>query len=336
MGQFTSAEPEDLKKSVFQSGDLVHFNETALRIFHYQYLNNEIYRTFCDLLGKGPDLVSRLEDIPFLPISFFKDHQIVTGPADKIQKVFISSGTTGMVPSRHFVTDLKVYEQSFSMGFEYFYGPVQDYCFLALLPGYLERPGSSLIYMMEHLIKMTANNGSGFYLHNHEELYDKLLQLGKKGQKTILIGVSFGLLDFIEKHTIDFPELMVMETGGMKGRRREMVREELHKILCKAFGVSGIHSEYGMTELLSQAWSKGDGIFQCPPWMRILTRDVNDPLSLAGEGKSGGVNIIDLANIYSCSFIATQDLGKLNDDGSFEILGRFDDSEVRGCNLLVS
>ncbi len=335
MDHFSEPNIEELKKSVFLLGSSDAFNETALRIFQYQYQNNEIYRSFTDLLGLKPAKIHRVQEIPFLPISFFKEHRIVSGLDKKIEIAFSSSGTTGMIPSHHYVTDLVLYERSFNTGFEYFYGAAEEYCFLALLPSYLERTGSSLIYMMDHLIRKTEKNGSGFFLNNFEELYRKLLLNEKKKRKTILFGVSFALLDFIEQYRISFPELTVMETGGMKGRRKELVREELHGILCNAFHINSIHSEYGMTELLSQAWSKGDGIFHCPPWMKVLIRDVNDPLSLIGDGKTGGINVIDLANINSCSFIATQDLGTSYADGSFEVQGRFDDSDVRGCNLMV-
>ena len=241
-----------------------------------------------------------------------------------------------MINSKHLVTDVSWYEESFRRAFEIFYGDIRDYCILALLPSYLEREGSSLIYMAEDLVKRSNNPDSGFYLYNHDELYQQLKKQQDAKKPTLLIGVTFALLDFVEQYPIDFPELIVMETGGMKGRRKEMIREELHQTLCNGFGVDAIHSEYGMTELLSQAYSKGNGIFQCPPWMKIITRDTNDPISSLGNEKTGGINVIDLANINSCSFIATQDLGKVYADGSFEVLGRFDDSDIRGCNLLIA
>jgi hypothetical protein len=241
-----------------------------------------------------------------------------------------------VVTSSHYVTDVTWYTESFRKAFTLFYGDVKDYTVLALLPSYLEREGSSLIYMATDLIKESAKLDSGFYLYNHEELYGQLKKQRKEEKPTLLIGVTFALLDFTEKYNLNFPELIVMETGGMKGRRKEMIREELHGLLCKGFGTENIHSEYGMTELLSQAYSKGKGIFNCPPWMKIMIRDPNDPLSNLGNEKTGGINIIDLANINSCSFIATQDLGKIYADNSFEILGRFDNSDIRGCNLLIA
>jgi len=241
-----------------------------------------------------------------------------------------------MINSKHLVTDVSWYEESFRRAFGLFYGDIKSYCVLALLPSYLEREGSSLIYMAEDLVKSSENPDSGFYLYNHEELFQQLKKHQQAGKPTLLIGVTFALLDFIEHYQLDFPELIVMETGGMKGRRKEMIREELHQTLCKGFGVKSIHSEYGMTELLSQAYSKGDGIFNCPPWMKIITRDTNDPMTELAVNQTGGINIIDLANINSCSFIATQDLGRTYGDGSFEVLGRFDNSDIRGCNLLIA
>jgi hypothetical protein len=241
-----------------------------------------------------------------------------------------------MINSRHLVTDVTWYEESFRRAFDLFYCDIQDYCVLALLPSYLEREGSSLIYMAEDLVKHSENPGSGFYLYNHGDLYAQLKKQQQSKKPTLLIGVTFALLDFIEQHPIDFPELIVMETGGMKGRRKEMIREELHETLCNGFGVNAIHSEYGMTELLSQAYSNGKGIFNCPPWLRIITRDTNDPMTLLDNDKTGGINVIDLANANSCSFIATQDLGRVYKDGSFEVLGRFDNSDIRGCNLLIA
>jgi hypothetical protein len=240
-----------------------------------------------------------------------------------------------MAQSRHPVSDISIYEKSFRRTFELFYGDIEKNTILALLPSYSEREGSSLIYMVDDLIERSRNPSSGYFLYNHNDLYKTLSDLNEKKAPTILIGVTYALLDFAEKYKLDFPELIVMETGGMKGRRGELIREELHEILRKGFGISAIHSEYGMTELLSQAYSFGNGIFSCPPWMRVLIRDTNDPLTILEDNKTGGINIIDLANINSCSFIATQDLGKRFSDGSFEVLGRFDNSDIRGCNLLV-
>ncbi|RZK42908.1 MAG: acyl transferase [Pedobacter sp.] len=318
----------------FEIKDEATFEKLALEVFNHQAINCNVYREFIGHLGiKTKEIKSYLQ-IPFLPISFFKSHRILSQTTIP-EKVFSSSGTTGQTTSQHFVSDLQVYEKSFNIAFEQFYGPIKDTCLLALLPSYLEREGSSLIYMVDSLLKQSEHEHSGYFLHNLAELAEKLKLLKAKGQKTILIGVTYALLDFIERHKIDFPELIVMETGGMKGKRKEMVREELHELLCDGFGVSKIHSEYGMTELLSQAYSLGDGIFECPPWMKILLRDTYDPLMLLTQKQTGGINLIDLANVNSCSFIATQDLGKLFSDGKFEVLGRFDNADVRGCNLLV-
>jgi phenylacetate-coenzyme A ligase PaaK-like adenylate-forming protein len=323
------------KQQVFAINNERSFIETTLQVFQYQVANCGVYKEFIKGLKVDPADVKSVEQIPFLPVEFFKSHNVVTSiKPDEV--VFTSSGTTGMITSSHHVTDVSWYEESFRKAFSLFYGDIKDYTILALLPSYLEREGSSLIYMAQDLITESGNPNSGFFLYNHEDLY-KVLQNQREARKpTLLIGVTFALLNFIDNYKIDFPELIVMETGGMKGRRKEMIREELHSALCAGFGVNAIHSEYGMTELLSQAYSKGEGIFNCPPWMKIITRDTNDPFTLVGAGKTGGVNIIDLANINSCSFIATQDLGKVYEDGSFEVLGRFDNSDIRGCNLLVS
>ncbi|WP_345955371.1 acyl transferase [Mucilaginibacter sp. PAMB04168] len=324
-----------LPQHIFSISNEQQFNEAALQVFAYQAHNCHIYRQFLQGLNIDPQSVKQLTDIPFLPIEFFKNHKVVSTTHDP-ELIFTSSGTTGMITSSHYIADVSWYQQSFRQAFELFYGDVKQYCILALLPAYLERAGSSLVYMADDLIKQSAHPDSGFYLYNHEDLQQQLLKLKQSGTPTLLIGVTFALLDFVERYPIDFPQLIVMETGGMKGRRKEMIREELHAILCQGFGVEAIHSEYGMTELLSQAYSKGYGIFNCPPWMRIQTRDTNDPASYVSLGKTGGINVIDLANINSCSFIATQDLGKIYDDQSFEILGRFDFSDIRGCNLLIA
>jgi phenylacetate-coenzyme A ligase PaaK-like adenylate-forming protein len=323
------------KQQVFGINNEQSFEETALQVFQYQAANCSIYKQFIGGLKVNPADVKSVKQIPFLPVEFFKAHTVVTSN-EPDEVVFTSSGTTGMITSSHHVTDVSWYEESFRSAFSLFYGDIKDYTVLALLPAYLEREGSSLIYMAQDLITQSANADSGFYLYNHQQLYDKLQQQKTAGKPTLLIGVTFALLDFTDNYQIDFPELIVMETGGMKGRRKEMIREELHYSLCAGFGVGAIHSEYGMTELLSQAYSKGEGIFNCPPWMRIITRDTNDPFTLVGAGKTGGVSIIDLANINSCSFIATQDLGKVYADGSFEVIGRFDNSDIRGCNLLIA
>lgn len=306
----------------------------ALKVFRYQHENNPVYREFCDYLKTDPQQVKTLQQIPFLPISFFKSHKVVSN-ADAVVETFTSSGTTGMATSRHHVTDVSLYEESYRKGFSQFYGNIEDYIVLALLPSYLEREGSSLIYMVEDLIRQSNNPESGFFLHNQDELADKLTALDTAGKNIILIGVTYALLDMIESRQFSLQNTIIMETGGMKGRRKEMIREELHEKLCKGFGVSSIHSEYGMTELLSQAYSLGEGIFECPAWMHILIRDTEDALTYIENGKTGGINVIDLANTNSCAFIATQDLGKRYTNNSFEVLGRFDNSDVRGCNLMV-
>lgn len=320
--------------NVFKIYKEIEFNKACLDIFKLQFHTIEVYQSFIRSLSVKPDELVHYSQIPFLPISFFKTHKIIEHEA-VADIIFSSSGTTGMVTSQHFVKDVKLYENSYLKGFDLYYGDITNYCVLALLPNYLERQGSSLIYMVEDLIKKSNHVDSGFFLYEHQELFLKLNQLKKDKQKTILIGVTYALLDFIESHHIDFPELIVMETGGMKGKRKEMIREELHQTLGKGFGVSKIHSEYGMTELLSQAYSKGNGVFETPPWMKILIRDTNDPLTFLADGKTGGINVIDLANSHSCSFISTQDLGKICNYNTFEVLGRFDDSDIRGCNLMV-
>lgn len=325
---------KDLIKQIFSISNHSQFEESCLNVFRHQAENCTIYKEYISHLRVKPEEIKASVEIPYLPISFFKTHEILSSK-EPAEITFSSSGTTGMIQSRHLVTDLSIYDQSFTLAFEQFYGKIENNCFLALLPSYLEREGSSLIYMVDALIRDSKHPDSGYFLHNHEELYQKLNQQKNAGQKTILIGVTYALLDFIEQYQLDFPELVVMETGGMKGKRKEMVREELHGLLQTGFGVSDIHSEYGMTELLSQAYSKGSGIFECPPWMKIHLRDTNDPLTLLSNNRSGGINVIDLANLNSCSFIATQDLGRLFPDGSFEVLGRFDNADIRGCNLLV-
>lgn len=319
---------------IFSINSEEEFNGITLDIFTYQFHNNRVYQDFCKYLGKHPETIQHHSEIPFLPIEFFKSKKIVSD--SKLPEItFASSGTTGLATSKHYVTDLSIYEQSYIKAFRSFYGNITDYCVLALLPSYLERKGSSLIYMANDLIVKSKHPDSGFYLDEIEALVNKLITLNKSGQKVLLLGVSFALLGLAEKHQLNLEHTIVMETGGMKGRRKEMIRAELHQILKKGLGLANIHSEYGMTELLSQAYSKGNGLFKTPPWMRIMVRDTEDPLTLLPYGKTGGVNIIDLANINSCSFIATQDLGKMYADGSFEILGRFDNSDIRGCNLIV-
>ncbi|MBW2936991.1 acyl transferase [Aureisphaera sp. CAU 1614] len=321
-----------LEKAIFQIKNKQEFETLALQVFQYQYEHVAPYRDFCNLLHKNPDNVTSLKSIPFLPIEFFKSHTILSDQKES-QTIFTSSGTTGMVTSNHFVADLPLYEQSFLRGFQQFYGNPKDWTILALLPSYLEREGSSLIYMVQSLIE-TSNASSGFYLHNLDALIENLEALEKSNQKTLLIGVSYALLDLIEKQQFQLKSTTIMETGGMKGKRKELIKAALHEKLKKGFGVAQIHSEYGMTELLSQAYSSGKGVYTTPPWMKVFTRDTEDALTFV-SGKTGGINVIDLANLYSCSFIATQDLGKTLPDGSFEILGRFDTSDIRGCNLMV-
>jgi hypothetical protein len=322
-----------MQKDIFNIQHEKDFLEVAIAVFKHQFQNNKVYRSFCDLINVHPSDVQKITDIPFLPIQFFKSKKVVSS-VDEVQGIFTSSGTTGSITSKHFVTDIRIYKESYLKGFHHFYGNIEEYTVLALLPNYLERKGSSLVFMVNDFIAKSNKEESGFYLHNLEELAQKLVKLDKKGQKVLLIGVSFALLDLIEKQQFNLKNTIIMETGGMKGRRKELVRDELHALLQDGFGVAEIHSEYGMTELLSQAYSKGKGVFKTPTWMRILTRDTEDALTINPAGKNGGINVIDLANYNSCSFIATQDLGKVSKDGTFEIIGRFDNSDIRGCNLM--
>lgn len=321
------------KEEIFSIQNQDEFNQTALKVFRFQAAENLVYQNFIKFLGLNPAEIHSIEKIPFLPIRFFKEFEIVSG-TQKTEKVFTSSGTTGSQTSRHLVTDLSFYRESLLHSFRHFYGDFEDYTVFALLPSYLEREGSSLIDMVEFWMEKSGRGG--FYLYNHDELFKDLIRNEEEGKKAILIGVSFALLDFVENYQLELKNTIVMETGGMKGRKEEITREELHKILKKGLGVDEIHSEYGMTELLSQAYSKGNSRFETPSWMKILIRDTEDPLSFLAKEKTGGINVIDLANLNSCSFIATDDLGKIHPDNSFEILGRFDHSDVRGCNLMVS
>jgi hypothetical protein len=321
-------------EDIFQINSKKEFEKITLKVFRLQYDTNLVYQQFCNFLKKDKNNVKSITEIPFLPIQFFKSHTVLSTD-EPIQQTFTSSGTTGMQTSKHLVTDIRWYEMSYRLGFSEFYGNIEDYCVLALLPSYLERDGSSLIYMVEDLIQSSKHEDSGFYLYNYDELICKLIELDNSGQNVILIGVTYALLDLIEQQKFQLKNTIVMETGGMKGKRKEMIREELHSLLSNGFGISKVHSEYGMTELLSQAYSLGDGVFECPPWMQILIRDTEDALTYVSEGKTGGINVIDLANINSCSFIATQDLGKKYPNHSFEVLGRFDHSDIRGCNLMV-
>jgi phenylacetate-coenzyme A ligase PaaK-like adenylate-forming protein len=321
-----------------------NFESLALEIFRFQYDNNPVYKNYTDALGINPATVKSIAQIPFLPIRFFKSHTVQTTSFSP-QAIFESSGTTGSINSRHFVKDLSLYEESFTKTLEFFYGSINSYCIIGLLPSYLERENSSLVYMVEKLIQLSKHPQSSFYLNENEKLVTVLHELESQQQKTLLIGVTFALLDFAEQfspgsYRENLKFTVLIETGGMKGRRKEMIRPQVHDILKQSFRLPFIHSEYGMTELLSQAYSKGEGIFHYPPWMKVLVRDDEDPLELRKPDFQsmayigGAINIIDLANIYSCSFIATDDLGKIYDDGSFEVLGRIDNSDLRGCSLL--
>lgn len=327
-------EIEKIKTKIFSVKSNKEFNEIALKLFYYQAINNKVYKKYIKYLNINISNIKEIKDIPFLPIEFFKTQKVVCDNTSE-QIIFESSGTTGTEKSLHYMADVSVYEESFIKCFKLFYGEPSNYNIIALLPSYLERNGSSLIYMVNKLIELSNNKFSGFFLYNTDELFDLLAKLKKSEKKTILLGVSFALLDFAIKYKPDLSQFIIMETGGMKGRKKEIVREELHELLCSNFNVKHIHSEYGMTELSSQAYSQKDGIFNCPPWMKVFVRNTDDPLSvIVGKGE-GALNIIDLANIYSCSFIATQDLCKIKEDNSFSVLGRIDNSEVRGCNLMI-
>jgi hypothetical protein len=317
------------------------FEQNALAVFRFQYRNNPVYRSFADLTGVAEEAVDRIEKIPFLPIRFFKSHAVQsTGFTPEL--IFESSGTTQTVNSRHLVKDAGIYRESFVKAFEHFYGNPGRYCILGLLPSYLERKNSSLVMMVDELINMSGHNDSGFYLYDHDKLYKLLMLLEKQKQQTILLGVTFGLLDFAEKYPMNLEHTIIMETGGMKGRREEMTRQEVHARLMQQTGTRSVHSEYGMTELLSQAYSAGNGLFRCPGWMKVFVREEDDPFMVRGAASllhdpsvSGVLNVIDLANVYSCSFIATDDAARLYPDGSFEVLGRMDNSDIRGCSLMV-
>lgn len=309
------------------------FKELALKIFQLQYAGNTVYNKWVNALNINIGAITEISDIPFLPVSFFKTDKVITGNVEA-EHVFESSGTTQTINSRHFVRELDLYTHSFTEGFRKFYGNPQDWCIIGLLPSYLERKGSSLVMMVEELIKLSGNSDSGFYLYEFEKLANVLQELEARKQKTLLVGVTFALLDFAEQFPMNLEFTTIMETGGMKGRRTEMVREEVHAILKGQFNVPAVHSEYGMTELLSQGYSFGEGIFNTVPWMKVLVRDEDDPLLVTEKGR-GLINVIDLANIYSCSFIATDDVGRIFDDSSFEVLGRRDNSDIRGCSLMV-
>lgn len=322
----------ELEKMIFDTS--FHFEEKAIQVFQYQFEHVDIYRDFCRHLGKFPSNVSQISDIPFLPVEMFKFHRII---ADNLEpeKIFRSSGTTSQTQSRHFIASLKLYEESILNGFQTHYGTVKDYCILALLPSYLERDDASLVYMVNYLMNESSHPENDFYLNNLSALTEKLTLLIRQKQKVILIGVSFALLDLAEQFPMDLSNVIVIETGGMKGRREEMTRNQLHKILKEAFQIDWVHSEYGMTEMLSQAYFTKEENFQPATTLKLMAREINDPFSYVENGETGALDVIDLANLYSCSFIATQDVGKVHSTGKFQVLGRMDYSDLRGCNLMV-
>lgn len=324
---------QELEQQIFAVNEH-NFTSVALKVFQFQAQNNSVYKKYIALLNINPLSVLSLEKIPFLPIEFFKSHKIICGN-QKPETCFLSSATTSGIQSKHYVLKEELYFTSFRKCFNLFYGDIKNYVVLALLPSYLERDGSSLIVMAKDLIESTNNPISGFFLNNYTQLIESIAKAKQQHKKILLLGVSFALLELAENHQIDLSEAIIMETGGMKGKRKELVREYLHQILCESFNVKTIHSEYGMTELLSQAYSKGNGIFETPPWMKIFIRETGDPFHFLTPQKTGGINVLDLANLYSCSFIATQDLGKISNNNTFTVLGRFDNSDLRGCNLMV-
>ena len=325
----------DLEKEVFAVSNEKQFDLIALRVFEFQFYQNSLYNQYCKLLNKTPETVTSTNQIPFLPISFFKSNHVVTTSFEP-ELVFESSGTSGVNTSRHYIKNATIYRNSFRRAFNHFFGKVENYCVLGLLPSYLERGNSSLVYMVDQLIRDSKHPESGFYLYDYEKLHEVILRIERTGTPTILFGVTYALLDFSNKYPNKLNHVKIIETGGMKGRQKEMVKSELYDILKKAFGLKHIYSEYGMTELLSQAYAH-DGMYTCPPWMKIVLRDETDPLSNSENGRitSGAINVIDLANLYSCSFIATDDIGKIHSNGSFEVLGRLDNSDIRGCSLMV-
>ena len=326
---------KEIHNLIFELKSDDDFNALALKVFKYQLLCNAPYHQYVSALNLNINDIIHYSQIPFLPIEFFKSQQVLTKSLTNNVICFSSSGTTAQITSKHYVSDVLLYEASFTKCFQQFYGNIKDYCVLALLPNYLERTESSLVYMFNKLIKDSNHKLSGFYLNNLQDLVQTIKLLKQANHKTLLLGVTYALLDLAEMNVELTDNFIVMETGGMKGRRKELIKDELHDILKSKFKVSSIHSEYGMTELLSQAYSNNNGIFKCPPWMKVLVRDVNDPFSYVQNKKTGGLNIIDLANVNSCSFIETKDLGKINEDFDFEILGRFNDSDIRGCNLMA-
>jgi non-ribosomal peptide synthetase component F len=325
---------DPLMGRIFRVDDTGSFEALAFELFQLHAERNPLYRSFLQALGRSARDIHTVGDIPSLPIGLFRNHNVLLeGLAPQVS--FTSSGTTGSITSTHHVPFPALYESSFLTSFREVYGDPSEWRILALLPAYLERTGSSLVYMAEKLIAASGDPLSGTYLYRYDELADVLSRSELEGRMTLLLGVTFALLDLAEQHPIPLRHTIIMETGGMKGRRPELVREELHRVLKDAFKVPAIHSEYGMTELLSQAWSTGDGLYRCPPWMQVRIRDVNDPFTTLPTGRTGGIDVIDLANVASCPFISTQDLGRVHPDGSFEVLGRFDHSQVRGCNLMV-
>lgn len=339
-----------LHERIFRVTDYKSFESMALEIFRFQAAGCPVYREYINVLGINPEDVGSVFCIPFMPISFFRDHEVITAggyrarggtvykdpPGNPAGKVFLSSGTTGVKQSRHHVRFPEIYDSSLERTFRYFYGDPAQYAIMGLLPSYLEREGSSLVYMVNRLMLLSGNDTGGFFLHDHAALFRAIDRARTAGMKVLLIGVTFALLDLAEDYPCDLSDIIIMETGGMKGRRHEMIREEVHDILMKAFGVSAVHSEYGMTELLTQSYSQGKGLFRTPPWLKVLMRDSHDPMSHSvDEGSSGGISVIDLANIWSCSFIATADLGRMHEGGQFEVLGRYDDADIRGCSLLA-
>lgn len=324
---------EELTNRIFQIKDKKEFERISLEVFSFQYNNNPIYNQWCNLLNRGPKNVKSLTDIPFLPISFFKTHRVVSFK-NNTQLFFKSSGTTSSQTSKHYIYDIKLYEKSFTKSFETFFQKPENYCFIALLPNYISQENSSLIYMIDQFIRKSKYKESGFYNQSLEETALAIRNCEARQIKTILFGVSYALMDLVEKEKFNLKHTIVFETGGMKGKRKEIVRQALHKTLSEGFGTNSIASEYGMCELFSQAYSKQNGIFQTPNWMKILIRDTYNPLEIIGDNKTGAINVIDLANLYSCSFIATEDLGKSFHNNSFEVLGRIDNTTIRGCNLL--
>lgn len=326
----------ELTEEIFRVADSRSFETTAMEVFRLQAAECPVYREYLQLLGVDAGSIGDIFSVPFMPVSFFRDHNVFTGEGAP-EQVFTSSGTAGMRRSRHAVRNVALYDESLERTFRLFYGDPSEYAIMGLLPSYLEREGSSLIYMVNRLMTLSGHSFGGFFLDDHKALMKAIDSARLAGVQVLLIGVTFALLDMAESHPADLSDALIMETGGMKGRRREMIRDEVHEIIREAFGVTSVHSEYGMTELLSQAYSAGEGLFRSPPWMKVLIRDSHDPMAHSdAAGTAGGISVIDLANIWSCSFVATADLGRMHEDGLFEVQGRFDEADLRGCNLLVS